>query len=80
MATELFELLHASGSMTKAVVFSDSRQDAANAALTIERSHYQDLRRQLIIEIAKKTSSAPDNALQKAKLKEQYGATIWMRA
>jgi len=63
---------HASGSMTKAVVFSDSRQDAANAALTIERAHYQDLRRQLIIEIARKTSSAPDNALQKVKLQEEF--------
>ena len=31
MATELFELLHASGSETKAVVFSDSRQDAARS-------------------------------------------------
>jgi Lhr-like helicase len=71
MATELFELLHASGAMTKAVVFSDSRQDAANAALTIERSHYQDLRRQLIAEIAKSRSSAPGNAQRIDELKAQ---------
>ena len=67
MATELFELLHAAGAMTKAVVFSDSRQDSANAAIRIEQSHYQDMRRQLIVEIARKTSSAPDNA---AKIQE----------
>lgn len=74
MATELFELLHASGSMPKAVVFSDSRQDAANAALNIERAHYQDLRRQMIIEIAKQLSSAKSNAEEISKLKKEKAA------
>jgi Lhr-like helicase len=72
MATELFELLHASGALPKAVVFSDSRQDAANAALSIERAHYQDLRRQMIIEIAKAVSSAPSNQKQKDELRRDF--------
>jgi predicted RNA binding protein with dsRBD fold (UPF0201 family) len=38
----------------KAIVFSDSRQDAANSALNIERRHHQDLRRQTIIETARR--------------------------
>jgi Lhr-like helicase len=76
MATELFELLHASGAMTKAIVFSDSRQDAANTALTIERSHYQDLRRQMIVELAKATSSQEQNSTQMAEVKRQLDAAL----
>jgi hypothetical protein len=37
VATEVFELPHAGGEAAKAVVFSDSRQDASRAALDIER-------------------------------------------
>lgn len=50
LATELFSLLRAAGAAPKSVVFSDSRQDAARAALDIERRHHQDMRRQLLVE------------------------------
>ena len=56
VATELFELLKASGADAKAVVFSDSRQDAARAALNIERRHHQDVRRQMLVEIVQQKS------------------------
>lgn len=49
LATEVFSLLHVSGSAPKSIVFSDSRQDAARAALDIERRHHQDMRRQLLV-------------------------------
>lgn len=49
LATEVFSLLHVSGSAAKSIVFSDSRQDAARAALDIERRHHQDMRRQLLV-------------------------------
>jgi len=49
LATEVFSLLHVSGSAPKSIVFSDSRQDAARAALDIERRHHQDTRRQLLV-------------------------------
>lgn len=62
LATEMFEVLHASGSLAKAVAFSDSRQDAANAAMEIERAHYQDLRRLMIMEIANRVANSADNA------------------
>lgn len=52
MATELVEILHAAGSRPKAIVFSDSRQDAAKTALNIERGHHQDLLREIVLEIA----------------------------
>ncbi len=49
LATEVFSLLNVSGAAAKSIVFSDSRQDAARAALDIERRHHQDMRRQLLL-------------------------------
>ncbi|MFC6790735.1 DEAD/DEAH box helicase [Methylobacterium komagatae] len=70
LATEMFEVLHASGSLPKAVAFSDSRQDAAKAAMEIERSHYQDLRRLMIMELADRVANAADNAEEIARLRK----------
>ncbi|HYG91822.1 MAG TPA: DEAD/DEAH box helicase [Azospirillum sp.] len=53
VATELFELLHAVGAEPKGIAFSDSRQDAANQALEIERLHLRDLRREVLITTAR---------------------------
>jgi DEAD/DEAH box helicase domain-containing protein len=55
LATELFDLLGLEGQSgsPKLVSFSDSRQDAANAALDIERRHHEDLRRQLLVRTAR---------------------------
>ncbi|AOI89852.1 DEAD/DEAH box helicase [Burkholderia pseudomultivorans] len=54
VATELFELLHAVGAEPKGIVFSDSRQDAANQALEVERLHLRDLRREVLVTVAKR--------------------------
>jgi Lhr-like helicase len=59
VATEVFELLHAGGDAAKAVVFSDSRQDASRAALDIERRHHQDTRRQILVEALRDLAAAP---------------------
>jgi len=53
VATELFELLHAIRAESKSIVFSDSRQDAANQALEIERLHLRDLRREVLVSVAR---------------------------
>jgi DEAD/DEAH box helicase/Helicase conserved C-terminal domain len=53
IATELFELLHAIGAAPKGIVFSDSRQDAANQALEVERLHLRDLRREVLVASAR---------------------------
>jgi hypothetical protein len=75
LATEIFSLLHVSGSAAKSIVFSDSRQDAARAALDIERRHHQDTRRQILVseieKVAADRKSGPDlasleHALEKA--------------
>jgi DEAD/DEAH box helicase domain-containing protein len=50
LATELVSALRLSNphDAPKLVTFSDSRQDAARAALDIERNHHQDLRREVL--------------------------------
>jgi Lhr-like helicase len=53
VATELFELLYASRGEPKSIVFSDSRQDAANQSLEIERLHLRDLRREILVSSAR---------------------------
>ena len=53
VATELFELLHAVRAEAKSIVFSDSRQDAANQSLEIERLHLRDLRREILVTVAR---------------------------
>jgi DEAD/DEAH box helicase domain-containing protein len=52
LATELFDLLRLEqkNEEAKLVCFSDSRQDAARAALDIERRHHEDLRRQILVD------------------------------
>jgi Lhr-like helicase len=57
VATELFELLHAIGAQPKSIVFSDSRQDAANQSLEIERLHLRDLRREILVTAARECLS-----------------------
>jgi hypothetical protein len=49
LATELFDLLRLRQREPKLVAFSDSRQDAAKAALDIERRHHEDLRREVVV-------------------------------
>ncbi len=50
LATELFDLLRLTQQQPKLVAFADSRQDAAKAALDIERRHHEDLRREVVVE------------------------------
>jgi hypothetical protein len=50
LSTELFDLLRMQDSSPKLVSFSDSRQDAARAALDIESRHHQDLWRELLVQ------------------------------
>ena len=51
LATELFDAqrLANANHAAKLVSFSDSRQDAAKGALSIERNHHQDLRREVLV-------------------------------
>lgn len=61
LATQLFEILTASGDMPKAVVFSDSRQDAAKAAIDIESHHHNDIRRTLIVDALREASRTKED-------------------
>lgn len=68
LASELFSLLRSSGAAPKSVVFSDSRQDAARAALDIERRHHQDMRRQLLVEALRDVAKRRPGPAQVAEL------------
>lgn len=62
LATELFELLeHETAGPPKLVSFSDSRQDAARAALDIERRHHEDIRRQRVVATAREFVHSQDS-------------------
>jgi hypothetical protein len=58
----------------KLVLFSDSRQDAAKLAAGLEKSHYQDLVRQLICEAVRQDRSEPLRALEKRARQEPMTA------
>jgi len=80
VATELFELLHAARAEAKSIVFSDSRQDAANQSLEIERLHLRDLRREILVTVARDYLARAaagtldvDTALENAKRMTQAG-------
>src|SRR5262249_42667119 len=49
LASELFDLLRLRADSPKLVSFSDSRQDAAKAALDIESRHHEDVRREVLV-------------------------------
>ncbi|WP_292448097.1 DEAD/DEAH box helicase [Mesorhizobium sp.] len=67
VATEVFELLHAGRDVAKAVVFSDSRQDASRTALDIERRHHQDSRRQMLLEALREIAAKPTEPIEEVK-------------
>jgi len=70
LATEMFELLHAvkrTDDAPKAIVFSDSRQDAARAALELEASHYRDLVRDILVRLLRRGT---DDSARQARIKE----------
>lgn len=63
LVSEMFDIqrIAGSGRPAKLVSFSDSRQDAARAALDVERSHHQDMRRELlVIALERYARSRPD--------------------
>lgn len=66
LASDLFHLLKLHTDQPKLVSFSDSRQDAAKAALDVESRHHEDVRRDVFItalrSIQSATSPVPLNA------------------
>lgn len=80
LATELFDLLRLRDPEPKLVGFSDSRQDAAKAALDIERRHHEDLRREIVVDSLRAAlANKPDrNALiaERDSLREELSQQI----
>ena len=72
LATQLFSFLKETSEDAKTIVFSDSRQDAARAALNIESLHHQDLRRLLLVRSIQNSLSKhePNFDIESVKLKQ----------
>lgn len=74
LATEMFELLHSvkrTEDGPKAIAFSDSRQDAARAALELEASHYRDLVREIIVRLLRRGTDESARQARIVELEEQ---------
>ncbi|RKG75589.1 DEAD/DEAH box helicase [Corallococcus terminator] len=74
LATELFDAQRVSNpvELPKLVSFSDSRQDAAKAALSIEKNHHQDIRRVLLVRTLRHHLANRDS--RRAKLEAECAA------
>lgn len=73
LATQLFSFLKQTSEEAKTIVFSDSRQDAARAALNIESLHHQDLRRLLLVKsISEVLQIKKEEFSNRDELEQQY--------
>lgn len=71
LASDLFHLLKLHSQEPKLVSFSDSRQDAAKAALDVESRHHEDVRRDVLVsELRRAQTSLPRQADADAQLAE----------
>ena len=75
LATELFDVLRPPGGEAKLISFSDSRQEAARAALDIESGHHGDLRRDLLVSALREAARA-DGALDPAAVRAQIAEAV----
>ena len=71
LATEVMEILKRSGTATKLISFSDSRQDAAKTALNIERNHHIDTRRKLLIEALQRIELPKESVEELRKMRDK---------
>ena len=71
LASDLFHLLKLHSPAPKLVSFSDSRQDAAKAALDVESRHHEDVRRDVLVsELRNAQAMLPTPASADARLVE----------
>ena len=85
LASELFELLHAGGLQSpKAIVFSDSRQDAARSAVELEANHHRALIRDMTVRLLRERVDADYRAEEvealRAELEDAINNRRWADA
>lgn len=83
LATEMFELLHGAGAGSpKAIVFSDSRQDAARSAIDLEANHHRDLIREITARLLRERidhAADPSALLElEAKYQDAIARKAWL--
>ena len=71
LASDLLGELKRDDQNSKLVSFADSRQDAANAALDLEKRHHEDVRREMLVdELMRAFRGRPDTETLRATVKE----------
>ena len=71
LASSLMAELQSSGNREQLVTFSDSRQDAANAALDLESGHHDDVRREIVVRSLKSLAAEkPSHSQLKSRFLE----------
>lgn len=85
LASELFELLYAGGMESpKAIVFSDSRQDAARSAVELEANHHRALIRDITVRLLRERVDRDFRTAEveglKADLEEAISSRRWADA
>lgn len=71
LASELLSDLKATDDEAKLVSFADSRQDAANAAVELERRHHEDVRREILVsELVRLASARPGREVLQKRQEE----------
>ena len=76
LSTEMFGLLRIEDETPKLVSFSDSRQDAARAALDIESRRHQDLWRELLVRELRKVNAVKPGKEELERKAEELKAQI----
>ena len=77
LASELFELLHAGGLQSpKAIVFSDSRQDAARSAVELEANHHRALIRDMTVRLLRERVDTEYRAAEIEALRAELEGAI----
>ncbi|AZA93632.1 ATP-dependent helicase [Chryseobacterium nakagawai] len=77
-AKELMYQLPNEKDKRKLIVFSDSREDAAQVANGIERNHFTDLQRELLVEIFNKNINVKAEILRAIKNNDQEKKTFYL--
>lgn len=81
LATEMFELLHRAGAGSpKAIVFSDSRQDAARSAIDLEANHHRDLIREIAARLLREGIDRAADPSARIELEAKYQNAIARKA
>ena len=76
LASEFVSALRSQGGDGRLVAFSDARRDAARLAVSLEREHHADVKRELMVDQARRGLPAPFDPGVEADLKTELASAV----